>query len=274
MAFRKKNYKRKTFKRKAYKKKSFKKRVMKVLSRRVETKTSQSAQQDIGLYYPNQGATYDSTNTIRVSPVATGTGAVVIAQGTGQGNRIGNKITLKSYKLNLTFQPKPYDAIYNPSPAPMQVKVVLFYDRQNMAGINANAGTLVNPIPRSNFFQFGNSATNITGNLTDMIAPFNKDRYTILASKTFKLGYAVYDGSGFSTAAQAFSNNDFKLVQMMKWDVTKYLPKTVVYPDGSDTPTSRGLWMQVIASQVGSTGPGGVLPLALSYWIDCKYTDM
>jgi len=273
MAFRKKSYKRKTYKRKSYapKKKSFKRKVMNVLARRVETKTVQTEKIDTNLYYPNQGTDFDTQNTIRMSPNDT---TLPIAQGSGQGNRIGNKITTKRVMLNLTFQPTPYSAISNPEPHPMQVKIVLFYDRQNMSGMTNNADTLTNPKPRTNFFQFGNSATNISGNLTDVIAPFNKDRYAILSTKTFKLGYSRYDGSGYSIAAQAFSNNDFKLLYTCKWNITKYLPKTTKFPDSSNNPSSRGLWMQVMPAQVGATGPAGVIPLTMSYWIDYNYTDM
>jgi len=269
MAYKKKRtFKKKAFKRKSYAKKSKRKCCV---ARRVEVKTVQTEIADRALYYPAQGASFDTGNTIRISPNAS---SMPIAQGTGQANRIGNKITTKRCMLNMTMQPAPYSSIFNPAPAPMHVKLALFYDKQNPTGMNANAGTTVDPIPRQNFFQFGNSATNISGNLTDIIAPFNKDRYAVLATKTMKLGYAAYVGSGSNANAQGFANNDFKLVFSVKWDITKYLTKTINFPDSSNDPSTRGLWLQVMPAQVGSTGSAGVIPLSLSYWVDLKYTDM
>lgn len=237
------------------------------IHRQKENKEAQISSLGSQLYYPAQGALYDSNNTIQLSPGSTS--AVQIAQGTGYSQRIGNSISIRKATFKAVFVPRPYSAGTNPNPVPTVVKLVLFYNR----GDNATT-----PVPRTDFFQFGNSSIDIKGELADIVSPFNTDKYRILATKTFKLGAAFYSGTTAdiptNDAWQNYANNDFKLNQIVNWNITKYLVKNVRYNDNNLDPVTRGLWMQImVAPATGDLGLTGVIPANFQYWVAIDYED-
>lgn len=237
------------------------KAINQALMRQVETKTKQTFTNLLSLYYP-LNANYNANNTIPVD-----VGDFAIAQGVGDGQRVGNKIIMKKLTWNAFFTPHPQDVAINPDPKPNIVKLVAFYERSNPTAF---------PNPEPDFFQFGTGTSAIRGDNSDAIAPFNSDKYRILATKTFKLGYSSYTGAGSagSTINQWYQNNDFKMSQCVKWDLTKYLPKKVIYNDASTIPTTRGLFVQAMISPADNTiGSGGVIPVTCQMWQEVKYKD-
>ena len=146
MAFRRKTNKRRPKRRIAKrrgKRPAIKKMIRREISRNVEVKTAQSYVLDRTL-----GAVGNPDFITTSSPVGNmiilgpDPGSMVINQGTGQGDRIGNKITLKRLVIKGTLVPLPYDAIYNGTIFPVQVKIWVFYDRQDPSAV---------PDPRTNF---------------------------------------------------------------------------------------------------------------------------
>lgn len=236
--------------------------VQKAIDKNVENKSRQFIDLQHALYYPAQGALYDTQNTIQISP---NTGSIDILQGTSDGARIGNKIKIKKATFYAVFVPLGYNVDTNPDPIPIDVKCCLFYDRLTPTTV---------PAPRTDFFQFNSTSRPIVGELTDICGPFQNEKYRVLATRTFKLGNSKYDGTSFNSDAQAYGNNDYKYNVIMKWDVTKHLVQNVTYIDNSASPSSRGLWMQVMVSPAdGNTGSAGVIPCNCQYWIDVQYED-
>jgi len=180
-------------------------------------------------------------------PVSPYPGYFGIAQGVGQADRVGNRITIKKATLNLMFQPLPYDLTFNSQPRPCFVKLYLFYDR--LSPVNE-------PADLSNFFQNGNTSTspNTLGLPVDMLKKINNDRYKVVLQRTVKLGCASYTGTGTSAVNQSYANNDFSLCPIMKIDYTKHLVKTVKYNDTTAIPNTRALFCaMLIMSADGST---------------------
>ena len=190
---------------------------------------------------------------------------MVINQGTGQGDRIGNKITLKRLVIKGTLVPLPYDAIYNGTIFPVQVKIWVFYDRQDPSAV---------PDPRTNFFQQGNASKGWSGDLVDMWSPINNDRYKVVATRQYKLGYAENAGSGPTPNAQYFANNDFKLNANFSIDLTKHYIKQIKFNDGSTAPTTRGLFMIMsYAPANGSLFGTGIRAVGCQWMQSMSFTD-
>ena len=98
-----------------------------------------------------------------------------------------------------------------------------------------------------------------------MWSPINNDRYKVVATRQYKLGYAENAGSGPTPNAQYFANNDFKLNANFSIDLTKHYIKQIKFNDGSTAPTTRGLFMIMsYAPANGSLLELAFVPLAVS----------
>jgi len=163
-----------------------------------------------------------------LTPLATYTD---IAQGTGQANRIGNKIRTSSLVFDGVIYPTRYNATTNPAPRPNDVMMVIFSDKEDPNTFNS--------LTMPNFFQSGNTSIAPTGNIIDTILPINTDRYTVHYKRMFKVGYASFDGTGSVPAAQNYNNNDYKFSCRFRVNCTKYMPKILRFNDSNNTPNSR-----------------------------------
>jgi hypothetical protein len=271
MAYRKKIPKRKYAKKrtaKRGKRPALKKMIRKELSSRVEIKTIQSYVHDRTLVAVGNTDFLTSTgsigNMIVLGPDPNN--GLNIIQGTGQGQRIGNKISVKSLIIKGTICPKPYDITYNVSTFPLQVKMWIFYDKTAPNNI---------PNPTADFFQNGNSSKGWFGDLVDTWSPVNTDRYRVLATRTFKVGYASNEGTGAIQAYQGMTNNDYKMSANFSINLTKIFAKSVKYNDTSSYPTSRGLYcLFTYAAGTGGTLNSLVRAAEVQWMQSMKYTDM
>jgi len=233
--------------------------IKRVINRQAETKIANF--QD-GFEISNAGI---GTNNIQpMTPYALV--GLVISQGTGQGDRIGNKITMKSLIMRYTIVPLEYDNITNPIPIPQVVRMWFFSVK--------NSNTLLTSNP-TDFIQNGDTATELSGTIIDMNRIINNDFYTYLGHRTFKIGYANYGGSGTQAAPQSFSNNDFKLYAQGTVNLTKMCPKIIKYDDTDDTPTSRLVMMLVQTVNADGSSGGSTFPrIRYNYELTMKYKDM
>jgi len=262
-SFRKKSKSYRKKRRVSRKKSPLRKLIQREISRNVENKCSQHYDYDQRLYSA-VNANFPADNIIVLGPDPT---SLVINQGTGQGNRIGNSITTKKFVFRGTLVPLPYDATFNAAPQPVQVRMVIFYDKTDPTAIP-------NPIAGNDFFQNGNTSKGFQNDLTDLWSPVNKDRYRVLATRTFKLGMAAYSGTGTNPGQQSFTNNDFKLNCNFSFNLTKHYPKIVKFNDGTATPTTRGLFcMFYYALANGGSVPGSAYMVGAQYMQDYTYED-
>nr|QGF19382.1 hypothetical protein [Antarctic circular DNA molecule] len=190
-----------------------------------------------------------------------------ISQGVGQGQRIGNKIKTKKLIFKGTVVPFGYDANFNPTPFPVQGKIIIFYDKQDPTAIPSVQAN-------GNFFQDGSTSKGLSGDLVDMWSPYNTDRYRVVASKTYKLGYATNEGTGAQPGFQNGANNDFKLNYNFSFNLTKHYPQGVLYNDTSAAPTSRGLFAMFLFAPASGNIANAVTRFAgVQYMQDYVYED-
>lgn len=248
MAYRKKTFFRKITKRRTYKRKvarkpkfSIRKYVQREIARNVENKTVQTVNLNRALY-STPSTQFVTENTFQVSPNAV---TMPINQGTAQGDRIGNVIKTKKLTFKGTIVPLGTSET-NPNPKPLQIRMIIFYDKESPNSV---------PNVSSDLYQLGGSESGPRNDLVDMWAPFNTDRYTVLAQKTMKLGFAQYDPA-LAAAAGFWSNNDFKMNQNFSFDLTKHYLKMVKFNDNNANPTTRGLFCTIILTWAN----GGAMP--------------
>jgi len=154
---------------------------------------------------------------------------LAIDQGTGQGDRIGNKI----YPQSVTVKGSVNISGTN---GPALLKVIIFKDKKNQT--TAAAGNLMD------LFQLGDTNAPPSNRPMDMIRHFNTDRYIIHATRTFKLGQYTYGG--------ATQNNDFSLQRFFNFNLSKHF-KTIQYnddvePDSVELVKPSNLWMTFCVS--------------------------
>lgn len=272
MAFRRKRtWKKRAPKRRFAKKRGAKRPAIKRMIRREIARNNENKTQQYFNLNRNITSVGSGLDTANIIALGVGSGTLIVSQGAGQGQRIGNRIKTKKLTFKGTLVPSGYNDITNPQPTPVQVKIMILYDK--------TTPTIV-PTPYFNgdFFQNGSGSTTFSNDLIDLWRPINTDRYRVLKSKTFKLGYQEFTGVGVSYAGAQqqqgnFSNNDFKLSCNFSFDLTKYYPKSVKFNDGSGAPTTRGLWALVLPVWANG-GAGTPLNMAnIQYMVDYHYED-
>jgi len=237
------------------------KTVRRIVADQAEKKSDQFTLDGKYLYAYNSAAWAAS-----IFPVTPFGASLQINQGVGDGNRVGNRIKLSKLRFKGMIVPTGYNATSNPSPEPQLVKMWLVYDKQNPTVI---------PLPGTDFLQAGGSANALTGTATDVFARVNSDRWVVKMEKTFKLGFAAYNGTGTSAAFQSLTNNDFRLCQEFDFDILPYVAKTVVYDDNSSLPETRGLFCVIeVVNIFGNSNPAAAIKAEMHYQLDMEYTDM
>lgn len=259
-----------TYKRRAsrgVKRPTIKRMIRREISRNNENK---SRQLYISNFIPaSSGSAPAVFNGSNVLPIGVDVGGITIEQGTGAGQRIGNRVKTKSLMFKGTWVPLPRDAITNAVPTPVQLKMWIFYDKSRPTDT---------PQPFTDFFQLGNATQGFQNNLVDLWAPVNTDKYRVLATRQFKLGTADYitpgTGNAYQNNNQLFRNNDFKMNCNFSWNLTKHMVKAVKFNDNSTIPMSRGIYLMVAFCAADGTFIGDDdFPVRMQYALDYHYED-
>lgn len=192
---------------------------------------------------------------------------LTIAQGTGQGDRIGDRIRTVRCVLRYTLYPNAYHATINPVPTPQNVRIWIFSQK--------SSNTLLNTNP-PNFIQTGDSSTTLNGSILDLNRIMNNDVYTYYGHRTHKLGYAINQASGAATSNAQYANNDYKLNVQGYIDLTRYFPKQIKYNDTDQDPNSKLIMMLVesVNADGSAQTTGGVYPANMNYQLSYTFTDM
>lgn len=226
-----------TYKRKSYAKKApaLRKMIRKEISRVAENKTAQFYDFSAGLRTVSS-SDFSAQNIFPLGPNSAF--SPIINQGTAQSDRIGNRIKTKKLVVKGTLIPMPLNNTTNTAPQPLLIKIWIMYDKTNPTA---------QPDPKGafDFFQLGGSSIGFANDTRDMWAPVNEDRYRILTTRTYKLGYSQYGSVGSAGNSMYYNNNDFPFIQNFSIDCTKYYPKDVRFNDNNALPTTRGLFMLV-----------------------------
>ena len=207
-----------------------------------------------------------SSNQIHVLTPYDGTfGSTVINQDATQAGRIGNKVKIRKASLRLASWAMPYNAVTNPTPTPLMVRVWIF-TRKDFQNIPTN-------LP--NFFQAGSSSIAPIGNITDYLYPPNTDVYTVYKTVDFKLGPAAFtSATGGQAAYGYYANNDFELCDLRTIDITPYLPATIDWNDSTALPFSRPVFMTMESVCAdGTTQSSGTYGMQTAMQVVLEYTD-
>jgi hypothetical protein len=157
-----------------------------------------------------------------------------LPQGSGQSQRIGNKIKIKRWIIKGQIAPNfpgiafLENLFLNRS---YQGYLTLFFGRRK--DIGAIDGSLFQ------LLDSGSGSTAPSGTSAEMMYPVNTDVYKIYWRKTFKMG-ASY---GPNASVQQSPNNEFSLTRTFGLDVTKYIMKNKIltYNDTDQTSADRDL---------------------------------
>lgn len=212
---------------------------------------------------PNAGV----TQTYRtISLAIDGSSGVSIPQGARLSERVGGDIRIKKVMLKMNFVIKPVDAVTNPIPQPMIVKLYFGWSKSQ---VNISRQAL--PVSALDFFRYGGSSSSPTGSVLDLTKTINTDLYTIVKkSKNIKMGNARHFQSQLNQ--QDFANNDFNLFQTYSADLTKHYIKNQKFNELDSGSSCRGLYCYCTAvSADGSFSTN--LPLEVTYELAVHYTD-
>lgn len=244
--------------------KTIRREARQAMRRQVETKERSVA--DLGRTLKSSAsATFDASNII---PLGFQAGAIELAQGVGQGQRVGNKVELVRLLFKGTIVPYPYNATTNNKLVPMQIKLFIFYDREDPNSIPAPQANL-------NFLDFNNAVQGLHNDLVDLWAPVNEDRYKVVEAMGYRLGYSSngMQNAGVNGWAN-YANNDFKLNCNFRFDLTKHMIKKQVFQDNSINSTVRQLYaMFVLCCADGSPLPADQNTCGVQFQITAAYKD-
>lgn len=235
---------------------TIKRYVKKVIHSNIENKTEQtlSANNVISSYANNN-------NLFVVSMIPYGN----IAQGVGQGDRIGNLITTVSCYLNFTIRTANYSATYNPVPVPQTVYVFLGKVKNSPPFTPTNTDF-------AKLWQAGDSFHAPYGNNLDNLQNVNKDWFTVYKFMKFKIGYAAVTAAGFNSAYEYYSNNDFKFSVTKRMNITRFMPKKVKFNDSTTQPTNDNLWMWAFCNPIDGSA-ATTIPCYMDYTVNYVYED-
>jgi len=179
----------------------------------------------------------------------------VIAQGTGQGDRIGNLITVTNAKLDIILSANGQ----NTALSPCLVRFIIFSEKQEMT----------NTPSIQNFWQSGNTAVNPTSvpDLVEFMRKVNTDLYMVAYDRTYKVGGST---SSFTTTF----NNDFKVINKFSVNLTKQLRKTT-FSDAVNTSSSRQWYILPIVQYADRNTfvAGSASPVHMSLLFDMSFID-
>lgn len=211
-------------------------------------------------------------NVFAVSPSSAG--VINVASGTGNGQRIGNKITTKRLIHVLTLTPAA-QAIGSVNPTPLPYYIRVYWVKRKGNTINAPGTAQLTTTATANFFEIGAGlgTAGFTGDLIDMGKFVNKDDYVYLTHRDYKLGPAINTQQA-STTFSNYANNDFKFTIVDRVDLTKYCPKTILYDD-DDVSTQPTIYCicQIVPADGSAANPLWV-PVQWRNEVMYKYTDM
>jgi len=192
-------------------------------------------------------------------------GYLTIAQGSGQGDRVGNRIHVKRASLRIVAVTNPYDVVYSPTMVPYDVRIIIASNKQN---------PVATILPVANMFQDGDTSDPPTGALNDMLTPVNLDLIKPFMDRRFKLGVASATGTGGYAAGQYWSNNDYKYNVLEDIDITSFVPKEIEWNDTTTTPISRSVYMLVLPAAANGAISTDARPLSVYWAITYEYTDL
>lgn len=197
-----------------------------VVSRNIEDKEARYVAQGFLFDSVINGSNFENGNIWLSNPTI-----ATKSQGTGQGQRIGNRLKIKKFMYRQRFWCIPQTADANN----YHLKMFVLTDKDNPN--NGTTGSTNTAILNGPFFNNGSTSTGTTGIMHDMMLPIDTDRWRVHKTREFKLGFST-NPQGTTTG---WGNNDYKVSCSVRVNLKKYLPKYVQYRDSDGKIYSRGV---------------------------------
>jgi hypothetical protein len=188
-----------------------------------------------------------------------------IAQGTGFSGRIGSKVTVKRAVIRGHVNILPYNAITNPQPIPIYLKMWLVSCK------TINTSALSSTPIASDFFDVVNTAVSFQGNMLDMEFTLDGQTWTLYASRTFKLGAGYVSSVGPTSTGGYYDNSSMSLP--FSFNYGKHL-KTLDFNDASNTPTNRNMFLVFQTANADGSNAAGYTNAEFHYNLRVDYVDM
>jgi len=186
-----------------------------------------------------------------------------LVQGLNVQNRTGNRVRPVSGYIRGSVNMMPYNATTNTQRSPVQVLMWLIRQKQtNLPSISsADLG---------NFFNVGSSSATFQYNPLDAMLPVNKDLFTVLARKRFKIGQSAPVTAGTGT----IPTNDTSYSRPFYFDLSKHYKKVWYYNDGNNTPINQGMMLVVQSFYMDGQGPNSETTICeMHYALSTTFTD-
>lgn len=218
-------YKRRRTYKRTYKR-NLSKVVKKVLRRQLETKSNQSTP---GTLYIYQTITNNEVNNL----------VPFIAQGVGQADRIGNKITPTRFVVKLAIFCNNMNAVVSGASSSYFDIYIFKYKPAQLYNGQPTATDM------AKFLQNDNTTDSYNGQVLDGLRPVNSDIFQLLVQKRILLNNIYQTGVlNMSGAYQSTSPQ-----RTMTINLTKHVKKIWSYDDTNNFPTNDNLYIAIGSTQ-------------------------
>lgn len=244
--------------RRIYKKKSsLVKTIKRVMHSEIENKI-------VSYYAVNQLLTLGTTG---VNPYYINLSPSPVQSVTSQG-RVGNSIRVVKASVNGFVNVLPYNAITNPMPAPIYVRMWLC--RRKSTNIPISGQPSVGDF--NNFFQSGATTLGFQQNMLDMTLKNNLEYWTILSTKTIQLQNSYYAGATAGTTT--ILGSAYRVSQPFRFSFAQHLTNCK-YNDTATFPQNKELYLvfQPVYGD-GSTAPAGSGLAEAHFNVEWQYEDV
>ena len=249
--------------------------VKKVIGRQAETKVLQYSG-SLSIHNVNINSTQAQFNTQVFSTTPQGAtisglnqGYPVLGNGIGQDQRVADECKIKAQYLKYIIYPKPYDATFNPVPAPQIVMMWLIQPKLTQAGDLIVDNFKVNAA--SMFFENQTNAdSGLGGSLTDLIRKVDTDNYRVVAYREHKIGYDGNLNSG-NTLSTLPSSNTYKAYVQGRIKINGFTWKC----NRQDVVQNRPIYLLVQTIRADNTAVvPSYIPVQLDFNLTTFFTDM
>lgn len=189
------------------------------------------------------------------------------SQGTGDQQRIGNRIRVTNGQITGFVNLLPYNAVTNSSAPPIWVKMWLCsYIRQNTSTVGSTDAT-------TSFFQASGGTNGFNGSMQDLVAPVNQDSWKLYETRTIKLGVANTNATQPASTG-AWLDSSSMSVQFQFAIPAEHCTQLSYNDTASTIATNKNLWLFVQAVPADGSGGGGQAPVEFHITNFQEFTDM
>lgn len=205
---------------------------------------------------------FNANNSTMSGPNDIGSAYKIISQGSGNGQRVGNKIYVHDYSIRMNFLMNPtYVSSATFRPGFVQVWIGTLKD---------NPGATPTATDLTRIYDDGNGTASADGTMLNTLRDTNRDYFNIVAYRKFKLGSAGAV-SGGASGVPLYPNNDFPIQKSIV--IRNLLKGRVVYND-TFAFGNKSLYMWYTFTTIDSVILTVTVPVLGQFYVNCKYSDL